>query len=230
MLAKNYLGIVGLLVVAVLYALFVSGCRLGPRSDENAAHVRIINAVPDVGGLTIFVDDQRVWKRLQFRSSTAYQSINDGTYPVRMDSDAYGTALMSRSLSFVKRHNYTVLAFGQAGNEGGKPRMLVWEDQAGEQGDLEQAEVRLVNASPGVPPVDLVVNNIVGLKAIAYGRRSPALPLAGGSYDFKIVAADTPDALGEPVRLRLEQGHAYTLIAMGQTADTLSLEAYPDTR
>ena len=77
--------------------------------------------------------------------------------------------------------------------------------------------------------LDLVVNNIVGLKAVAYGKRSPALTLDAGSYDLKIVPADTPDALIGPITLRIEPGRTYTLVTMGRVSDqTLSLEAYPD--
>lgn len=229
MIAKKYLGIVSLCVVAVLPALFVSGCRLGPRSDENAAHVRLINAVPDAGGLAVSVDGQRAWKETPFRSSTGYQGITAGAYPVRLDSTALGDALTARSLSFEKGRNYTVLALSR--NAGRPAQMLVWEDKSQERRDPGKVAVRLVNAAPGLGPIDLVVNNIVGLKAIAYGRRSPVLPLDGGAYDLEIAAADTPDALAVPIHLRLEPGHAYTLVAMGQAADqTLSLEAYPDAR
>lgn len=231
MIAKKYFGLVSLAVVAVLPTLFVSGCRLGSRSDENAAHVRLINAVPDGGELTVSVDGQRVWKQTPFRSSTGYQGITAGAYPVRLDSTVLGRALMTHSLSFEKGHSYTVLALGQAGNAGRPSQMLVWEEESQERGDPGKAAVRLVNAAPGLGPIDLVVNNIVGLKAIGYARRSPSLPLDGGAYDLEIAAADTPDALVPPIRLRLEAGHAYTLIAMGRAADqTLSLEAYSDAR
>lgn len=229
MIAKKCLGLVSIFVVGALPTLFVSGCRLGPRSDENAAHVRLIDAVPDVGGLTVSVDGQRAWKETPFRGSTGYQGVTSGTYPVRLDSSVLDGALMRRSLSFEKGHDYTVLAL--AGNAGRAAQMLVWEDESQARRDPGKAAVRLVNAAPGLGPVDLVVNNIVGLKAIPYGRRSLALPLDGGAYDLEIAAADTPDALGEPIRLRLEVGHSYTLIAMGRAADqTLSLEAYPDAR
>ena len=220
-----------LLMVALAATIAASGCRLGPRMDENAAHVRLINAVPEAEDLTVSAEGQRVWKSAPFRSSTGYQEITAGTYPVRLDSAALGAASRVRPLSFEKGRRYTVLALESAGSAGRSPQMLVWEEESQELRDADKAAVRLVNAAPGLPPVDLVVNNIVGLKAVAYGRRSPALPLDGGAYDVEIAAADTPDALVAPIRLRLERGHAYTLIAMGKAADqTLSLNAYADAR
>jgi hypothetical protein len=177
------------------------------------------------------VDGQRVWKQSGFRSNTGYQEIAAGAYPVRMDSASFGATLLVRSLSFEKGHGYTVLALGQM-RSGGRPADLeVLEDEPPGRVEPGKTTLRLINAALGLEPVDLVVNNIVGLKAVAYGKRSPALTLDSGSYDLKIALADTPDALVGPLTLRLEPGRAYTLVAMGRVSDqTLSLEAYPDAR
>ncbi len=219
----------GLLLIGAVSVFFASGCRYGSHSGENDVRVRLINAVPDVRGLDVSVAGKRVWKRSQFRSSTGYQGISAGTYPVRLDSSDFGATLLVGSLAFEKGHAYTVLALG-AVRSGKKPAAVqVFEDVPKAQEKSDKALVRLVNAAQGLPPVDLVINNIVGLKSVGYGKHSAALSLDGGSYDLKIVTADTPDALIGPVSLKLEPGRVYTLVAMGQTANqTLTLEAYPD--
>ena len=229
MIVRKPFGLSGLLLIGALSALFVSGCRHSSRSGEDAAQVRLINAVPDAGGLNVSVDGQRVWKRSLFRSNTGYQDVAAGTYPVRMDAASSGTTLLVRPLSFEKGHEYTVLALGQMWGGGRPAQIEVLEDEPPSRAEPGKATVRLVNAASGLEPVDLVVNNIVGLKAVAYGKRSPALTLDGGSYDLKIVPADTPDALVGPITLRIEPGRTYTLVTMGRVSNqTLSLEAYPD--
>ena len=231
MIVMKPFGLCGLLCVGALSALVVTGCRLTPRSEEGAAQVRLINAVPDAGGLNVSVDGQRVWKRSLFRSNTGYQSIAAGTYPVRIDSASFGTTLLVRPLAFEKGHGYTVLALGQMRNGGRPAEMQVLEDEPPGRAEPGKTSVRLVNAALGLEPVDLVLNNIVGLKAVAYGKRSSALTLDSGPYDLKIVPADTPDTLIGPITLRLEPGRTYTLVAMGRASDqTLTLEAYPDAR
>lgn len=229
-ISKRYLPW-GLFLMSVSTVVFVSGCRYGSHSDGNDARVRLINAVPDAGGLDVSVDGKRVWKRSQFRSSTGYQGIASGNYPMRLESSEFGATLLTGSLAFEKGHTYTVLALGAVRN-GTKPAAVqVFEDERKPSGKNEKALIRLVNAAPGLEPIDLVVNNIVGLKAVAYGKHSKPLALDGGSYDLKIVAADTPAALIGPVSLKLEPGRAYTLVAMGQVSNqTLTLESYPDAR
>jgi len=231
MIVRKPFDLFGLLCLGALSTVFVPGCRLTPRSEGGAAQVRLINAVPDAGGLNVSVDGQRVWKRSLFRSNTGYQGVAAGTYPVRVDSASFGETLLVRRLSFEKGHDYTVLALGQMQNGGHPADMQVLEDEPPGRAEPGKTTLRLVNAALGLEPVDLVVNNIVGLKAVAYGKRSPALTLDGGSYDLKIVPADTPETLIGPVNLNLERGRSYTLVAMGRASDqTLTLEAYPDAR
>lgn len=228
MIVRKPSGSTGLLFVGAMGALLVTGCRLSPRSEGGAAQVRLINAVPDAGGLNVSVDGQRLWKRSLFRSNTGYQGVSSGTYPVRLDSASFGTTLLVRSLAFEKGHAYTVLALGQM-RKGRPVEAQVMEDEAPGRMEPGKTTLRLVNAAQGLAPVDLVVNNIVGLKTVAYGKRSSALTLDGGPYDLKIVAADTPDALVGPITVRLQAGRAYTLVTMGRASDgTLSLESFPD--
>ncbi len=217
------------IAVGALAALGVAGCRNRSESAGvgEAAYVRLINAVPDAGGLDVLVDGRRVWKRSQFRSSTGYQSVASGTYPVRLNANGLGETLLTEDLSFDKRRNYTLLALGSA--EGGKARVQVLPDDEQEAVTPNKARLRLINAAPGTPSVDLVVNTIVGVKSVGYGRRSGPLLLAGGHYDLQLAAANTPKMLVGPVGLDLAPGKSYTLIAMGRTGNqTLTLEVYPD--
>ncbi len=194
--------------------------------------MRLINAVPDAGALTVAVDGQRVWKSALFRSSTGYEGIAPGDYSVRVDAGSQGAMLLTnRPMSFEQGHAYTVLALGTVRDAGTPAQVQVLTDDPPASVSGEKAGLRLINTAPGGGPLDLVVNNIVGLEAVAYGQRSGVLLLDSGSYDLKVAAADTPDAVAGPIHLRLEAGHTYTLVAMGQASNqTLSLEAYSDTR
>ncbi len=212
--------------VCALAILGVTGCRNKTDAGE-VASVRLINAVPDAGGLDVSVNGRRVWKRATFRSSTGYQSVASGTYPVTLDAAGLGTTLLTQSLAFDKGRNYTLLALGQA--EGRRAKVQILPDEQPAPLAAGKASVRLVNASPGTA-VDLVVNTIVGVKSVGYGRRSEPLVLSGGDYELQLAAAGTARMLVEPVHLSLAPGRRYTLIAMGKpgSRQSLSLEAYPD--
>ena len=208
--------------------LCVSGCRNGGHEDE-AASVRLINAVPDSGGLDVSVDGKRVWSREQFRSSTGFKNITAGTYPVQIDADGPGTTLLTKSLTLGKKQRYTLLALGQAGQGGAPARVQVLPEETRAALPPGKAILRLINAAPGTGSADLVVNTIVGLKSVGYGRRSGPLLLASGHYTVQLAVPGTARMLTDAVRLNLAPGQAYTLIAMGRaSSQSLRLEIYPD--
>ncbi len=208
-------------------ALLGAGCKT--KSDGgDGARVRLINAAPNADGLTVSVNGERAWKNAAYRSSSGYQTIAAGTYPVRMDAAKLG-AVPARSLSFEKGHAYTVLALGR-NIRGSGPRLEVFEDGT-EPPPAGRAVLRLINASTNGIPLDLVVNSIVAAKGVTFGGGSTALALDGGAYDLQVVAYGTADVLAGPVSLRLEPGQSYTLVAIGDPSDgSLSLEAYPDSK
>ena len=217
------------LAVGALAILGVSGCRNKTPDENDAASVRLINAVPDAGGLDVSVTGRQVWKQAAFRSSTGYQRVSAGTYPVTLDADGPGTTLLTQSLSFDKNQSYTLLAFGQAAGRN-NAQVQVLPDEKAERLAPGKAGLRLINAAPGTPPVDLVVNTIVGVKGVEYGRRSEPLALDSGPYDLQLAAAGTAAMLTGPVHFTLLPGQSYTLIAIGQpgSRQSLTLEAYPD--
>jgi len=211
----------------VLAALLVSGCRNGAHKDGEAASVRLIDAVPDAGGLDVSVDGKRVWKRVEFRSSTGYKSVSAGAYPIQIDAEGPGTTLLTKSLVFGKKQRYTLLALGQAARGGAPARVQVLPDEATPL-PPGKAALRLINASPGTVTADLVVNTIVGLKSVGYGRRSAPLLLASGRYTVQLAVPGTAQMLTDAVSLNFAPGQTYTLIAMGQASRHLTLEVYPD--
>lgn len=232
MISVKSFGPLGLLLFGVVGAMVLPGCRLNPRSETDASHVRLINAVPDAGALTVSVDGQRAWKGSLFRSSTGYEDIAPGDYTVRVEAGSQGGMLLTnRPMSFAEGHAYTVLALGMTRDAGTPAQVQVLMDDPPAGVNGEKAGLRLIHAAPGMGPIDLVVNNIVGLESLGYGKRSGVLLLDSGTYDLKVALAGTPDALAGPIHLRLDGGHTYTLVTMGQVANqTLSLEAFPDTR
>ena len=213
----------GLWLPALLAGVaLLGGCRNG--GDGDTAQVRLINAVPDPGELSVAVDGHSVWKRSPYRNNTGYQKIRQGRYNVQV---AAGGPADTKPVAFEKGRQYTVIALGDARNA--PPAFQVFADA--EEGKVpdDKARLRFINAVPGLTRMDVLFNNIVGLQRVAYGHRSDALLLDDGTYDIKVNTSGEVAPLIGPVSLHLERGRAYTLVAMGRSpARPLTLEAYPD--
>lgn len=216
-----------LLLGCLLPATLTAGCRR--RSASSVVSVRLINAVADAGALTVAVDGQRVWRRSPYRNNTGFRGVPEGDYDVRVSVVGASAPLAALPpLAFRRDRVYTIVALGAVGMGGAPPGVRVFEDARDERLSDGKTRVRLINAAPGA--VDVLINNIVGLKRVGYGQRSDALLLDGAAYDLKINASGSSVApLIGPVSLRLDAGRSYTLVVMGsRAAGSLTLEAYPD--
>lgn len=218
-----------LLLGCLLPAMLAAGCRR--RSASSVVAVRLINAVSDVEALTVAVDGQRVWRRSPYRNNTGFRGVPEGDYEVRVSAVGASAPLaVLPPLAFRRDHVYTVVALGMVGTGDAPPGVRVFEDARDERLPDGKARLRLINAAPGAGAVDVLINNIVGLKRVRYGQRSDALLLDGAAYDLKInVSGGSVAPLVGPVSLRLDAGRSYTLVVMGsRAAGSLTLEAYPD--
>ena len=206
----------------VAVAFLLGGCRHG--ADSDTAQVRLINAVPDPGELSVAVDGHPVWKRSPYRNNTGYQKIHQGRYNVAV---AAGGPAASKAIEFEKGKEYTVVALGTARTT--PPAFRVFADTPGEVIPDGKTRLHFINAVPSLGRVDILFNNIVGLQRVAAGHRSDALLLDSGTYDIKVNGAGDVASLVGPISLRLESGRSYTLVVMGRRQDGgLTLEAYSD--
>lgn len=76
-----------------------------------------------------------------------------------------------------------------------------------------KAWVRVLHASPDAPPVDILVNNAIAVRSLAFGHITKYLPLsAGKAYDIKItVAGDEDKVVKELTGVKFNAG--YTTVA-----------------
>ncbi len=204
-------------VLAAVAAL--GGCRQG----GDMAQVRLINAAPDPGLLSVAVDRQPVWKRSPYRDNSGYQKIRPGTYNVQISSAA---AAATESVAFGKGGAYTLLVLNAP-----RPPSLsfqVFPDDA--KGAIPSGETRVcfINAAAIPGGADLLLNNIVAFPGLAYGHRSESLLLAGGVYDVKVNPPGRVSSLAGPLSLSLDAGRSYTLVLMGRRPAGVTLEVYPD--
>ena len=215
-----------LLLIALLS--MGAGCRRHENASPDEARVRLINAVPNAGDLTVAVDGKRVWKGPRFGSNTGYQAIPKGRYEVRIDTGR-PRPIDSAGIGFIfeRGQDYTLVALPSA-TGGEEPGTLVFVDERNAFVPPGQASIRFINAAPGARRIDALFNRIVGLKNVALGTRSDALLLDTGDYELSLApSASQFTPLLEPIPLHLESGRAYTFVAMGGRKE-ISVHAYQD--
>ena len=127
---------------------------------------------------------------------------------------------MARSVKFVTSIMLAaVVMFGLA--VGGAGRVAAQSDEA---------NVRVIHASPDAPAVDIWVNGSVAFEGLEFGDATDWIALPAGSYDVAVApaGADAADAVIEAT-LDLEGGVNYNVAAVGFLADITATVFTTDT-
>ena len=97
---------------------------------------------------------------------------------------------------------------------------------AGLIGSREAAQVRLIQASPDVPALDLYLNDSAVAYNLAFGMRTSYVPVGAGTYQVHADSTGTRQALAG-LNSTVIAGRQYTAI-IGDTAANLHLLLLPD--
>lgn len=89
-----------------------------------------------------------------------------------------------------------------------------------------QAQLRAVHASPDAPAVDIWVNGNKAISNLAFKAVTGWIALPEGSYDVKVTAAGSTEAVIEAT-LPLDAGKYYSVAAAGKLAD-ITAKVYQD--
>ncbi len=94
----------------------------------------------------------------------------------------------------------------------------------------DEANVRVIHASPDAPAVDIWVNGSVAIEGLEFGDATDWIALPAGSYDVAVApaGADAADAVIEAT-LDLEGGVNYNVAAVGFLADIAATVFTTDT-
>jgi hypothetical protein len=121
---------------------------------------------------------------------------------------------------------YTFVAYGSVSSASA---MVLASPVNGAAGSVR---VRFAHGSPDAPAVDVYVNDVLVVPALALGEMSAHIAFPAGDHTFALRPAGSP-AADPPVvsaQVKLDAGApAVTLAAVGQIADeTLALQLFPD--
>lgn len=81
----------------------------------------------------------------------------------------------------------------------------------------DMARVRVVHATSGTPPVDVLVagSDVVLARDLSFGRTSEYVEVSAGSYDIDLQVAETEEPLISIPGVQVAAGMVYDFVAMG---------------
>jgi hypothetical protein len=186
--------------------------------------VRIINTSPDAGGVDVFVNGQKVATNVQ--SSPVVTPVATGASKIEIRATGSDKVLVSPAdLNVPSFGHTTVIVAGQAAGAGQQklPTLMtqilpddVTAPAAG------QARVRVIQSSPDLGAVDVLVGETKVAANLAYPNASAAIDVPAGRLSIRVVGTGTTTNVVNPIEQDLVAGRTYTIYTTGlKSANTL---------
>jgi Domain of unknown function (DUF4397) len=167
--------------------------RLGVLQDSSQAPfsqaaLRVWHNSPDAPNVDVLVNGQPVLTNVRFGTSSAYLTVPAGSYEVDVNVTGTSTSVFSGTLELERGQAYTAVALGSAGQPAkGEPfEVNVLEDAT------SGALVKVLHASPNVPPVTVYVNGEVAFERIRTLTGTKYISLPAGTYEVAVALEGDP--------------------------------------
>src|SRR5215210_3876048 len=192
--------------------------------EPGTARVRLLNLSPDAGAVDLLETGGDEWfGGVDLGDASDYRDIAPGTYSADVRGDDDRSLLTVNELPFEETRVYDVVVLGQIADDSLELQSLVTTvspacgEVLGLEGSSSDACVRLVNAAPDAPPVDVYLNDALLGQNLELGTATEhVLVPRGAGRGVRVTAAGT--AVEEAVvdtRLDFDPGQAYEILVTG---------------
>lgn len=206
------------LAAVLILSAFVT---VHPTQAQSQGKFRLIHASATAPEVDVYVNGERVFNFLAFKSYSNFIKANAGTYEIALREAGAAEStdpVFTKEFKLAADQTLTIVAQGEPGNDFD---MFVYETE--DVAPSGKALLHLIHAIPTAVGIDLTAKDQVVTKNVEYGTIR-SLPAAEGLYDLKIV----PTGESEPVVLNLSgsaivKDVVYTYVITGTVEEPTSM-------
>jgi hypothetical protein len=150
---------------------------------------------------------------------------NAGDVEIRITPAGSKTVLYdSGKVALSERNAYTVVAYSRGDTNLVNAGILTMDTLgSGQLINSTVGEIRLLNAVPGVGPVNMLVDGAASIGSINYGLASPYQPGPTGAHTIALEPTSAPGSTLVTGTLQLPPGGATTIVGFGATGSTVAI-------
>ena len=252
----------GVALTVIVAVLAGTGC--GSSSNTDSAHIRAVNFSANAGNAAVTVNGGAIGGNLTFGQTADYNFIGQGSSTFAFTTDAKLLPLLvfpaSPTLTLKTGSFYTGYLLGRSDVAGKADPRFLQTVVTGARGAAANysaavpysappsgsANVRILNAAPDAPSIDVLVNGKLAYAAVAYppyptvaadttvSSVNPVTAYAAvptSSLSVQVNTAGTAQVLVPATSVSVAAGSAYTLVITEPTvtpAPTFGLQAVSD--
>jgi hypothetical protein len=193
---------------------------IGCGSSSNAK-IRLVNAMPDEGGLDLLVDTKNVASGVAYGAASAYTSIGSGSRHLQVEPTGTTTILIDTTPSITSGSNLTFVSLNFSFNS--SSILLTDDNSAPTSGNFK---LRIFNASPGMGAQDVClvtfgtdINSIdPTFSSLGFGSAAAYSTLAAGDYEVFFTPPGQKFITLDSGKLTFSAGQIRTLLALNNTS------------
>ena len=195
--------------------------------------VRFLNAATEMGPLDLYITNPGVTldasvaptiSGIALGTASDFVEPNAGSVEVRITPQGSKTVLYdSGQITLSERNAYQIVAYNRGDPNFVNAAVFVMDTLgSGQLINSTLSEVRLVNAVPGVGPINLLVDGTSAIGSISYALVSPYQPGTPGSHTIGIAATSAPGTSLVSGTLNFAAGGANTVVAFGSAGSVVA--------
>jgi len=196
--------------------------------EPGNARVRLINFSPDAGAVDLLETGGDEWfGDVDLGAASDYRDIAPGTYSADVRGDDDRVLLTVNELPFAESRVYDVVVLGELADHSLQVQSLVTTvspscgEVLGLAGSSSDTCIRLVNAAPDAPPVDVYLNDAQIAQNLEFGTATEYVTApSGAGRGVRVTATGTPveEAMID-TSLDFDPGQAYEILVTGAGDD-----------
>jgi hypothetical protein len=211
-----------LLVLALITALVTSSLGTLARQETPSVAgvpdptVRVVHASPDAPAIDILVDGQPLAQGVAFGSASEYAALSFGDHQVQVVPTDGGAPIIDQTATFDGWTSNILAVVGQLANI-----QLLTNTVDISEIDAGQARLRVVNAVPDAPAIDMGVSGTDDpmVDGVQFANASDYQNVNPGTYDLDVRNSDSGETLLAAPGIQIEAGQVYDLFALGQAGN-----------
>lgn len=174
-------------------------------------YARFINASPDNGRVSFYVNDQEYFVNFPFGEISGYRQIPSGDVTFRAVWENGGeNVIYTLRTSVADGDVYTMALAGESGS-----RTLRSINDITEKSTYKASNIRIADLVSDFDGFDIYANGFPLLDDIEFPEVSDYIMIRSGDYSFKILNEDTDDVILDTGKQTLEPFKYYTLYIIG---------------
>ncbi|MDG5787501.1 DUF4397 domain-containing protein [Evansella sp. AB-P1] len=178
----------------------------------NNGYLRMLHASTDAPNLDIYVDKEKMYSEVSFKSISEFIPIKEGSYKVKVYPEGANPNKEKPIIKEkIKVKNGDTITLMVIGKENEFKLQSVPDDLSV---DEEKGKIRFVNLAEDVQSLDLITTDL-SINDIKYKGSSDYIIIKPNSYDFEVKIKGQDNAIYEIPNLKIMAGSNYSIFAVG---------------